>query len=220
MLRCTSTIGKITLQMDPIIKALTFTTTPRESSLNTREFSSATCKLMKKCLMRLWKHNWVKHFYKENKRLFRSDRFLFYGKLGVDFFSTSELLYPIMKVRLRLIRAQPNFQMISCNPSLKVGIVDCSSYTRRIALKEVFSKNRTAMLGYTPLEFNYLNWKLWQRRLSFLPDKTSFIRDRMSTKLQFTELPFEYTILSIRYSEYNICIPWIVYSKSILVSTI
>ena len=41
--------------------------------------------------------------------LSRPDDFMLYGKLGVDFFSTSELLYPNMKNRLRLIRARPNF---------------------------------------------------------------------------------------------------------------
>ena len=39
------------------------------------------------------------------KMLSRPDGFMLYGKWGVDFFSTSELLYPNMKIRLRLIRA-------------------------------------------------------------------------------------------------------------------
>ena len=41
--------------------------------------------------------------------LSRPDGFMLYGKLGADFFSTSELLYPNMKVRLRLVRVGPNF---------------------------------------------------------------------------------------------------------------
>ena len=41
-----------------------------------------------------------------------------------------------MKIRLRLIRARPNFHMISDNPNVSLGIVDCSLYTRRIALKD------------------------------------------------------------------------------------
>ena len=52
--------------------------------------------------------------------------FMLYGKLGVDFFSTSELLYPKMKTRLRLIRARPNFYMISDNPNVGLRIVECS----------------------------------------------------------------------------------------------
>ena len=43
----------------------------------------------------------------------RPDGFVLYGNLGVDFFSTSEMLYPNMKLRLLLIRARPNFYMIS-----------------------------------------------------------------------------------------------------------
>ena len=60
------------------------------------------------------------------KLLSRPDAFVLYGKLGVDFFSTSELLYPNMKIRLRLIRVRPNFYMISDNPNVSLGIVDSS----------------------------------------------------------------------------------------------
>ena len=61
-----------------------------------------------------------------------------------------------MKIRLLLIRARPNFYMISDNPNVSLGIVDCSLYTRRIALKEEYHKKRMDMLAYTPVEFNYL----------------------------------------------------------------
>ena len=44
-------------------------------------------------------------FTRRMKMLSRPDGFMLYGKLGIDFFSVSELLYPNMKVRLRLIRA-------------------------------------------------------------------------------------------------------------------
>ena len=43
------------------------------------------------------------------KLLSRPDGFMLFGKLAIDFLSTSELLYPNMKIRLRLIRARPNF---------------------------------------------------------------------------------------------------------------
>ena len=81
---------------------------------------------------------------------------MLYGKLGVDFFSTSELLYPNMKIRLRLIRARTNFYMIRNNPNVSLGIVDCSLYTRRSALKDDYRKKGMDILGYTPVEFNYL----------------------------------------------------------------
>ena len=59
--------------------------------------------------------------------------------------------------RLRLIRARANFYMISHNPYVSFGIVDCSLYTRRIALKDGYHKKRMDMLAYAPVEYNYLD---------------------------------------------------------------
>ena len=88
--------------------------------------------------------------------LSRPDDFMLYGKLGVYFFSNSELLYPYMKNRLRLIRARPIFYMISDNPNVIFGIVDCSLYTRRIAFKDDYHEKPIDMLVYAPVEFNCL----------------------------------------------------------------
>ena len=90
------------------------------------------------------------------KILSRPDGFVLYGKLGIDFFSISEPLYPNMKIRLRLIRARPNFYMISDNANVSLGIVDCSLYTRRIALKDDYHKKRMDMLACALVEYNYL----------------------------------------------------------------
>ena len=80
---------------------------------------------------------------------------MLYGQLGIDLFLLSELLYPNVKSRLRLIRARPNFYMISDNPNVSLGSVDCSLYTRRIAQKD-YDKKRMDMLAYAPVEYNYL----------------------------------------------------------------
>ena len=95
-------------------------------------------------------------FTRRMKLLSRPDGFMLYGKLGIDFFSTSELLYPNMKIRLRLIRDRPNFCMISDSPNVSLGIVDCSLYTPRIALNDDYHKTRMDMLAYAPIEYNYL----------------------------------------------------------------
>ena len=95
-------------------------------------------------------------FTRRMKMLSRPDGFMLYGKLGVDFFSTTELLYPNIKIRLRLIRARPNFYLVSDNPNVSLGIVDCSLYTRRFALKDDYHKQRMDMLAYTSVEFNFL----------------------------------------------------------------
>ena len=74
------------------------------------------------------------------------------GKLGIDFFSTSELPYPNLKIRLLLIRARPSFYMISDNPNVNLGSEGCSLYTRRIALKDYYHKKRMDMLAYYLVE--------------------------------------------------------------------
>ena len=95
-------------------------------------------------------------FTKRMKLLSRLDGFMLYGKLRIDFFSTSELLYPNMKNRLRLSGARPIFYMISDNPNVRLGIVNCSIYTRCIALKDDYHKKRMHMLAYAHVKYNYL----------------------------------------------------------------
>ena len=111
------------------------------------------------------------------KMLSRPDGFMLYGKLGVDFFSTSELLYPNKKIRLRVITARPNFYMISDNPIDSLGIVDCSLYTRRIALKEDYHKKRMDMLAYTPVEFNY--WETLAKTFIIPARQNQFIQENI-----------------------------------------
>ena len=95
-------------------------------------------------------------FTRRMKLLRRPDVFMLYGKLGIDYVSTSGLLYPNMKNRLRLIRASPNFYMTGDNNNVTLGIVECSLYTRRIALKDDYHKKRMDLLAYISVEFNYL----------------------------------------------------------------
>ena len=86
----------------------------------------------------------------------RPDGFMLYGKLDIDFLTTFELLYPKMKVRIRLIRARPKFYMISENPNVRLGIVDCCLYTRRVMLREDYHKKRMSQLAFGPVEYKYM----------------------------------------------------------------
>ena len=96
-------------------------------------------------------------FFTRRMKLFsKPDGFMLYAKLGIDFLTTSELLYPNRKVRIRLIRARSNFYMISENPKVSLGIVDCSLYTRRVMLKEDYHKKIMSQLAYAPVEYNYM----------------------------------------------------------------
>ena len=157
MLKCTSTISKFKTLKDCMRTNITFPATSGQPSLNTREFWTARRTTMENFLMKLWKRLCLNLFFtRRMKMLSRPDGFMLYGKLGIDFFSTSERLYPNMKIGLRLIRARPNFYMISDNSNVSLGIVDCSVYTYRIALNGDYQKKRIDMLAYTPVEFNYL----------------------------------------------------------------
>ena len=135
---------------------LIFPTTPREPTLQTREFFNKGYDYEEFIDEYMEAPLSEPFFTRRMKVLSRSDGFMLYSKLGVDFFSTSELLYPNMKFRLRLIRAGANFYMISDKPNVCLGNVDCSLYTRRFALKDRYHKKRMDMLAYTPLEFNFL----------------------------------------------------------------
>ena len=138
---------------------------------------------------------------------------MLYGKLGIDFFWTSELLYTIMKVRLPLIGAGPNFYMISDNPNVSLGIVDCSLHTRLIDLKVDYPKKRMGMLAYAPVEYNYLEplaktFIIPARQDQFIQENIFDNADirrvaiAMNTKSaftgSFTEKPFWYQQLDLR----------------------
>ena len=96
-------------------------------------------------------------FFTRRMKLYsRPDGFMLYGKLGVDFRTTLELLYPNIKVRIRLIRARSNFDMISENLNNRLGIVDCSLYTRRVMLEEDYHKKRMSQIACAPVEYSYM----------------------------------------------------------------
>ena len=84
----------------------------------------------------------------------RNDGFMLYGKLGINFLTALELLYPNLKVRIRLTRARPNFYMISENPNVSLSSVDCSLYTWRVMLKEDYHKKKMSQPAFAPVEYN------------------------------------------------------------------
>ena len=108
-----------------------------------------------------------------------------------------------MKVRIRLFRARPKFYMITDNPNVTHGFVDCSLYTRCIGLKVDYHKKRMDMLAYM-LRWNTTIWKLWQRHLSFHPVKIN------SPRKLFQQCSHS----SSRNShEYKLCFHWFFHFK-------
>ena len=114
------------------------------------------------------------------KLLSRLDCFMLYGKLGIDFYPPLELLYPDKKNGLRLIRGRPYFYMISENPIVSLGYVDCSLYARRIALKDDYHKKRIDMLTYVPVEYNYL--ETLAKTISLPARQNQFIQENIFNK--------------------------------------
>ena len=110
---------------------------------------------------------------------------MLYGKLVNFFFPKSELLYPNMKIRLRLIRARPNLYMISDNPNVSFGIVDCSLYAGRVAPKDDYHKKRMDMLAYAPVEYNVL--ETLAKTFIIPARQNQFIEKTFSKMLPFVE---------------------------------
>ena len=153
-------------------------------------------------------------FFTRRMKLYsRLDGFMLYGKLGIDFLTTSELLYPNMKVRIRLIRARPNFYMISENPNVSLGIVDCSLYIRRVMLKEDYHKKRVSQLAYAPVEYNYMqtlakNFIIPARQNQFIQENlfnnapirriAIAMNSNSAFTLSFAENPFWYQQFDLR----------------------
>ena len=144
----------------------------------------------------------------------KPDGFMLYAKLGIDFLTTSELLYLNMKVRIRLIRARPNVYVISETPNVSLGTVDCSLYTQRVMLKEDYQKNRMSRLAYAPVEYNYIEtlgktYIIPARQNQFIQEKIfnnapiRRIAIAMNSNSAFTgsfaENPFWYQQFNVRY---------------------
>ena len=115
---------------------------------------------------------------------------MLYGKLGVDFLSTFELLYPNMKNMLRLIGARTSFYMVSFNPNVSLGIVDCSLYSRRIALSDNHHYKRMDMLAYAPVKNNY--WETVPKIFIFTTRQNQFILENFFTMLKLIRLPLQW----------------------------
>ena len=82
--------------------------------------------------------------------------FSLYGRLAIDLFTCEKLLLPNTKVRIKLIRARPNFYMLSDNLNVSLKIVDCSLFTRKILVAEPKHQNLQWNLEREPAQYNYM----------------------------------------------------------------
>ena len=110
------------------------------------------------------------------KMLCRTIGFTLYGNWGVDFFSTSELLQPNMRNRLRLIKVRLHFYMVSNIPNDSLGNVDCLLHTRRIALKSEYREEKKTVHACKYSRWIQLLRFFGEDFTSFLPHKTSSLK--------------------------------------------
>ena len=82
--------------------------------------------------------------------------FSFYGRLASDLFTCEKLLLPKTKVRIKLIRARPNFYMLSDKPNVSLKSVDCSLFTRKFLVAEPNHQYLQWHLEREPAQYNYV----------------------------------------------------------------
>ena len=80
----------------------------------------------------------------------------YYIKLAIDLFQCEKLLLPNTKVRLKLIRARSNFYMISYNPHVSFKVLDCSLFTRRVDVNEVYHQTINYHLTHQLTCYNFM----------------------------------------------------------------
>ena len=70
--------------------------------------------------------------------------------------------------------------MIGDNPNFSLGIVDCSLYIRRIALKDDLHKKRMDMLAYALVEYSY--WETLAKTFIIPARQNQFIQENIFNK--------------------------------------
>ena len=140
----------------------------------------------------------------------RPEGFMLYGKLGNDFRTKSDLLYPNMEVGIRLNRARPNFYTISENPDVSLGFVDCSLYTRRVMLKEDYHKKRMSQLPWAPVDYNYM---VTLAKTFIIPSRQNqFVHEKYIQQRTYTS--------NSPCNEFKLCLYWLLCREPVLVSTV
>ena len=95
--------------------------------------------------------------FEERREDMEDDKIItLYGRLAIDFFQCEKLLLPNTKLRLKLIRSRPNFYMITPNPNVSLKIMDCSLFTRRISVSDVYHQTIKYQLTHMPASYNFM----------------------------------------------------------------
>ena len=129
--------------------------------------------------------------------LSKTDGFVLYGKMAINFFSASELPNQNMNTGYVINTGyvvdtgyvQPIFHKISHNSNASLGIVDCSVYTRLFALTDNYHQKRMELFAYTPVDCNCL--EISAKPFIIFARENQFNQENFLTMLQFVELPLQ-----------------------------
>ena len=139
--------------------SLTFPTISEEPSSNTMEFCCGNGMTMKKFVTVLWRQPCLIHVLQVDwKCLVDPMASCFIVNRIWPLFSTSELLYPNMKFRKRLIRAKTNFARLVKTTTLVLELLIVRSTLAALPLGMIATRNKCAGVW---LDFNAsCYWKL------------------------------------------------------------
>ena len=108
--------------------------------------------------------------------------FSLYGRLAIDLFTCEKFLPPNTKVRIKLIRARPNFCMLSDNPNVSLKLFDCSLFTRRVLVAEPNHQSLQWNLERESAHYNYI--ETIARTFIISSRQNQFIQEIFSITLQ------------------------------------
>ena len=95
-------------------------------------------------------------FIDQEEELLLKNGTTYYGKSAIDLFQCEKLLLPNTKVRPKLIRARPNFFMISYNPHVSYKIPDYYLFKSRVVVNEVYQQIIKYQLTHQPACYNFM----------------------------------------------------------------
>ena len=104
-------------------------------------------------------------FTRRKKKLSKPDGLMLYGKLGIDFFSTSELLYPKKILGYDLSEPNLSFTSLTTTPSLVTELLIAHCTLLVLLSRMIITRNEWPCLHM--LLWSSFNWRLQQRLLSF-----------------------------------------------------
>ena len=210
MLKYTAIISNLTIRMDCVHKSLAFPTTLKWPSLNKLMFCTARGMTTKTFVIVLWKRLCLKTSSQGEWKCLVDPMVSFcMANWGLKFCPILNCCVQTWNLGYDTEEPHLVFYMISHNPNVGLGIVDCSLCTRRIALKDEYYKKKWTCLHI--ILWSSTIWRLQQRFLSFPPDKTNSFKKTFLTMARSS---------NCHCNEHKLCIHNIVLWKPFVVWTI